>query len=655
MTMAALLAVAPLSLVPNAYANEFQASFETPVLLTNECAVFYTENEATDGSLIASLEYGELIEFNTRVSINSVLDISDSGQVNFKFHTQAHGSGDGATSGIRYQFNLNSMYSVKSDVVNYDPTVTTYAVKARINGQGQDLDGDGIFTGASNNAELNFKVKIAFYNGTLSTEAFDWSIECANSPWSNLMENRVAGTREEVGDGFGDFWNKYAWSMEDFNGGLFVGTKNMFYSIEGLLAAVTAPISTPLGQCVNSGVVLFPYSLFGCLELFGDIPGQVSSRGSEIWRLDYNNKRWERVFDAADPTEVPNGTPKEFDKAPQGFRDMVVHQGKLYVASDLGAFISGVALDRTIPFTYPGVDLLVSEDGYAFAQVPGCVDDELCEKSEVVFPPGLPTNNGSIRALASVGDRLFIGTFNAAGGEVWSYEEGVGFDMVFKAPLWLPIVAEINEYEGKLYIGMGGQLITQSLGSNNYVYACDLSSGCDEQSDFAPPSDLLNIHPGTAFVIKQFVAKDKLFVGTVNFDVGFSLLSYDGTDWEIIVDGEEEGGFFNDSNAYLWSAAVVGDRIFVGTWNYFFIDQLPRGDGELWYSDDGVNWTEYPLPLDWEFPNYGIRSMVYANRQLFLGSASLGAVTNLDLPDKLRPATQIWSIRDTKVNQPGNN
>jgi hypothetical protein len=613
--------------------------------------VFYTSDTADDGSVITSLEYGELINFDTRVSVNGLLEISDSGNVNFKFHTQAHGSGYGAESGIQYQFNLNSMFSAKSDTDNYDPTTATYAVKARINGQGQGLNGDGVLTGASNNAELNFKVRIAYANQQLRTEAFDWSIECAGSPWSNLMKNKVAGTKAKVGDGFGDAWNKYAWSMEDFNGGLLVGTKNMFYD---LLALVNP--SAVVQACIDAGVVPFPYGPFACLELYGDIPDQVSSRGAEIWRMDYRKKRWERVFDAADPTNVSTSSPAEFDKAPQGFRDMVVHKGKLYVGSDLGAFISAVALDRTVPFTYPGVDLLVSEDGYAFTQVPGCVSDGLCEQSEVIAPPGTPTNNGSIRALASAGDKLFIGTFNAGGGEVWSYEEGIGFAMAFKAPPTLPIVAEINEFDGKLYVGVGGALETQNLGSNNYIYVCDLATACDESGDFAPPADLPNIDPGTVFVIKQFVAKDKLFVGTTNFDEGFSLLSYDSTNgWEIIVDGDGDGGFFNDSNAYLWSAAVVGDRIFVGTWNYLFFDQLPRGDGELWYSDDGVNWTEFPLPLDWEFPTYGIRSMVSANRQLFLGTASLGAVTNLDVPDDLRPATQIWSIRDTKVNKPGKN
>lgn len=88
-------------------------------------------------------------------------------------------------------------------------------------------------------------------------------------------------------------------------------------------------------------------------------------------------------------------------------------------------------------------------------------------------------------------------------------------------------------------------------------------------------------------VLKLFVSKGLPFVGNVDLGRGFTLLTYDGSAFNMITDN----GFFNRDNAYAWSMAEINGRVFVGTFNkdFFSLDPgtpLPRGSSELWYSDN---------------------------------------------------------------------
>ena len=616
-------------------ADVLSETYEVPLLLSNECAIFYDVEETTDGNILTTLRYGERILFINKVTVKTVLNISDSGNVNFKFNANSHGSGDGFESGIKYQFNMNTMLKVNTSLDDHDPFTGTFNVKARILGQGQDINGDGSLTGASNNAILNFKIRVHYANGNTTTEAFDWSIECAGSPWANLMEKKDVATGEPVGRGFGDVWNKYAWSAADYDGGLFIATKNGYYNIEALLAP-----SAPVQACIDAGgpigTALDVFRVLGCVEIAGD-DTERDSRGAEIWRFDYKKKRWTRVYDA----------PKGVD-APQGFRDMVVHNGKLYVAADLGAFVSGVSYVSGVPGTphFPGVALLVTDDGFNFDEIP-CPDGfgDLCATDD-----GLPAlNNTSIRALASYNGLLYIGTFNFTGvGQIWSYDDSSGiFTKVWETAPGV-LIAELEPYKGLLYVGAGGAIQTQGgpgpgLGTNDYMYVYN-GSGVPTALPGLP-----DIDPEGPAILKLFVGLDKLWAGTANYTNGFSLLTFDGAVWEIIVDGPDNGGgFFNSTNAYLWSMADANGRLVIGTFNFNIIDQLPRGQSELWYSDDGVNWTEHWLPLDWGINNYGIRNMVFANKKLFLGTASI-----IVAPDEWHPGTEVWTISESRLKKGG--
>jgi len=297
----------------------------------------------------------------------------------------------------------------------------------------------------------------------------------------------------------------------------------------------------------------------------------------------------------------------------------------------------------------------VSEDGINFEPLSSC-PAALCGGSGMTTFP-----NASIRALASYDGKLWIGTLNNVGGQLWWYDDA-GAGSFSAGPVHsfgptIPIVGELEPYEGMMYIGLGGLLTVDSNPANDYLRVCD---DC-EAGPWNKVDDLPNIDPDSLFVIKLATALGKMWVGTVNFVNGTTFMSYDvnadpGQEWDIIVDGLGSGGFFDNLNIYLWSfAGPVNGRIFAGTFNPATITEIPRGTAELWYSDDGVNWTQYPMPIGWSWLGYGIRNMLVGDngKALFLLSA-----TNMVAPDlvpfdnPLRAGTEIWQIRDTKVASP---
>jgi len=649
--------VAPLLCAPAS------AATESAITLSDPCAVFNVE---TDDPYVTRIAYGEDIDFTLTGQSQAIIDVDELGTVHLKFQVTTHGDGTGLTSGIKYQFKSKVM--IKSNVDGYDPLDLdplddgfsyrgTFVANARIIGQGSAGDGDLIAQGAQDNAELKFKLDLRYANGEVRSSTSDFTLTCVASPWTNLMGAKQAGTRDPVGRGFGDPWNKYAWSMKDFGGGMVVGTKNAFYELTEVLAP-----SDAVQQCLDSNFyqVTSIHSQIACMELFaapnsGTFPAAADTRFAEIWRFDYVKKTWARVVQKAEGS--------------QGFRYMEVHNGKLYVGSDLGAFITGVDLYTGGPYNwnFPGSRLLVSTDGRTFEEVASCVTNGPCSSKEDVnnpygifgttTPPYMDAVNISIRAMASFEGKLYIGTFNALGAQLWSYEEAgtpewTKVHTFYPVPLGCnpqidpfsckskPAVAELRVAGGDLYIGLAGPA------GDSYLYRYD-----GTQVERVPDQpEMLQTNMGS---LKLFTSSNGLlYVGNLDLDVGFYLQVYDpeeGTFREI-----SDNGFFNHYNAYAWSMAEINGRMFVGTFNQDFLTNLPRGEAELWYSDDSINWQQMALPLDWGPWNYGIRTMEVGNKMLFLGAASNMAAPDLiTTPVPLSPGTEVWTIRSTVVAPTG--
>jgi hypothetical protein len=221
--------------------------FESQVTLSDPCAVF---NAATTDPNITRITYGEDIDFNLSGQSQAIIDVDSLGKVHLKFQVTTHGDGIGQTSGIKYLFHSKVM--VKSNTGGYDPLgldpldegfvyTGSFVADARIIGQGSAGDAGGIAQGAQDNALLHFKLGLHYANGEVRNSTSNFTLQCVASPWANLMKRPSAVNKKPVGRGFGDVWNKYAWSMKNFAGGMVVGTKNAFYDVSEVLNPRTCP------------------------------------------------------------------------------------------------------------------------------------------------------------------------------------------------------------------------------------------------------------------------------------------------------------------------------------------------------------------------------------------------------------------------------
>ena len=462
-----------------------------------------------------------------------------------------------------------------------------------------------------------------------------------NTTWSNLMKAPITGGKKNVGvgRGFGDAWNKYAWSMKELGGAMLVGTKNSFYDVQQYLAP-----SGAVKNCVDNDLyrVTGIHEPLACMELFAS-PAAVSAgvsatvaadtRFAEIWRYDYTIKSWFKVLD---------------DPQSQGFRIMEHHKGKVYVGSDLGAFITGVALDSGQPgaWNFPGSRLLSSTDGKTFNEIGSCTSLGPCTSGNGLDNPygliGTNPNytagvNTSIRAMASYDGKLFVGTFNATGGQLWAYDDTantwsfIPIQGVTGNP-YKPAIMELRVYKDKLYIGLGGP------SGNTYLYSYDSASGVA-----APIAAQPSLPQSNVGVIKLYAGSDGLlYIGNTDLSLGFSLMTYDGTNFKTIT----LNGFGDTNNAYAWSMAEFNGRLYLGTFNQNFSTLPLSASAQLWYSDNRIDWLKANLPKDFGPTNYGLRTLEVAGGQLFLGTAS-----NMLAPDSLpglepyKPGAEVWTLR----------
>lgn len=627
----------------------------TPTL-SNPCAIF---NAPVPGTTFTKIIYGEPINFTITGQV--VTESPDEGG-KIKVVVKADGYGTGGTSGIRYKF-------VAKLQLQGTPVDGAFSGKfkgvAKIIGESHERDDRAgkLAQSTQDNAIFQFEIQVNYANGNAiadwSNVASNFSMSCQGSPWTNLTataperggrdsrrdkdEGRAFGSDEDrrkafVSRGFGDVWNKYAWSAQAFNGGLLFGTKNAYFDYSKI--ATYGSGNSPAALCYQNPANITPiiYKGLACAELY-ESPAEGGSttdtRFAEIWRFDKEKKTWSQVRD---------------DTESQGFRIMATHNSKLYVGSDLGSFVAGVSLKDGSAgnWTFPGSRLLTSVDGKNFTAVP-------CDSS-VNGPCTSATNqsstkpnvNVSFRSLASYGGKLYLGTFNQTGGELWSYDASAvpasawtqikKFSPVnaaaFPSNEYHPAVTELTVFNGKLYVGLGGA-------GYDYLRVFD-GTTLSKVPNLPVLTSQTNIG-----VLKLFASsKGLLYIGCVDF-AGFNLqtMNTSGTFATVTTDG-----FANSANAYAWSMAEYDGRTYVGTFSTGFLDNAPRGSAELWYSDDTTSWRQVPLPLGFGFWNYGIRTMLVSDKRLYLGTASNIIAPDLAIPLlPLSPGAEVWSVDVNKV------
>ena len=254
---------------------------------------------------------------------------------------------------------------------------------------------------------------------------------------------------------------------------------------------------------------------------------------------------------------------------------------------------------------------------------------------------------------------LHLMTFVSQGCEIWKYNYstdslsmvvGKNSDSGMKAGFgshFNAAASVMKEFQGYLYIGTWNTPIGSLINPDRK--GCELWRSADglhwEQvvGHIAPfaPGGFGNPDNTGAWSIEIF--NDYLYVGTMNWDFSDEggcevWRSSDGLHWEQVVDyGFRE--FMSDEelekeaiNTYAWAMEEYNNELYMGTFNSRLWRNNEKGTGcQLWKTMDGVNWQKVALPNGLngaskdgfgEAENYGIRSLVTYNDDLYVGTGT---------------------------------
>jgi hypothetical protein len=436
--------------------------------------------------------------------------------------------------------------------------------------------------------------------------------------------------------GLGDGQNNYAHSMTWYGGKLYLGTTRAnMCTMRVMEHGRSLQLAAWPVEC--------PETMDGLYEI---------DRRAQIWTYDAASDRWDMVFRA--PLVDAVGSNAKVTRE-VGYRAMAVFQGPsdpqpaLYV----GAWAPGRA---------PGGLLLRSVDGARFEPVTpyGIIDPPILTtrsltafRDRLYFAPtsrrGDPNLGGVCAILGSrdpatggwevvnepnfgeagnlgvftlfgTAERLYAGTFNLQGYQVWASEcrgnPPFYWDKIIdggagRGPLNQAVVS-MTEFNGAVYIGGGVQ-----------------GGGIDRAN---------NIGPAAAEIVR------------LNPDDSWDLIVGDPRD---TVFGRREplsglhAGFGDFFNGYIWTLAEHAGWLYAGTYNsaiflrWTLLDQAPpyvrrlfdlldpeevianQGGADLWRSADGENWLPVTRRGFGNVYNCGVRNLISTPQGLLVGTANL--------------------------------
>ncbi len=438
--------------------------------------------------------------------------------------------------------------------------------------------------------------------------------------------------------GFGDGHNNYAHSMAWFDGKLYVGTTRSNLCILRTQSAFkTLPFHTWPVEC--------PETVDGLYKL---------DRCAQIWCYDPASEQWEMIY-RSPLVEGAGGAmvAREF-----GYRSMEVFQGDSDPKPAL--YVAAWAPARAL-----GGNILRSYDGRNF---------EAVTRSGILEQPVSGTRN-----LTSFGGRLFFSP-TARPGTDGTQQNTAGLPVIFEsrdpAPLnW----TEVN----KPGFGDPGNLGIFSLYADaERLYAGTFNNtGCQVWASECvgnPPyrwHKLIDAGAGRGPLNQAAVAMASfggaIYIGTGIQGGGYDRvneigpaaaelirLNADGT-WDLImgeprvVDGEHREalsglrpGFGNYFDGYVWALACHNGWLYAGTYDWSVMvrwanpsksfpkvirlldlidsEVIVAGQGgtELWRSQDGENWIPVTRHGFGNPYNVGIRNLVSTPHGLFVGTAN---------------------------------
>jgi hypothetical protein len=371
--------------------------------------------------------------------------------------------------------------------------------------------------------------------------------------------------------------------MDEFNGKVYVGTWNVQLDYQAIAQELKTSFANQ--RTVEGVVAELQKSISNLSSGSGSILEGIrfiTSKGAEIWRND-GGQQWTQVYQA--------------NKNDTGFRIIQNYDGYIY---------AGTANSNT------GAEVLRSKDGINWEKCPGWTPSSV---------------NNSVRTFGTYNGELYLGTENESGGELWKFNKtDQKWNQVtkFKNDTSVAELIVYKDKSGNSKLGVG----TWDFKDSYNFYTGDGNSFVSKTPVFQGSSELQNLG-----VMKLIEYKGDLYLGTVNYRDGFTLLRTKDPDnpngWQVI----STNGLGDKSNAYTWSMTEFNGKLYMGTFNDGLYGgrygPLPfDGRAQLLYTTNGLNWeTLVNDGFGSEF-TYGFRNLLVSDDRLFVGTAS-----NFFIPD----------------------
>jgi hypothetical protein len=345
----------------------------------------------------------------------------------------------------------------------------------------------------------------------------------------------------------------------------------------------------------------------------------------------YNESEWKQITD--------NGFGKKTNLATRG---MAVYNDELYIGTQ------NVKLPKLFEDRFPGLFENISK--LLPNILPKFLNRILFLKAIYQLKHHISDNN--FRTL------LHLIVRRSEGCEIWKYNYTTdsltqvvgdnsvtgmkaGFNYTFNC-----LATVIIEFKGKLYVGtwntpIGSLQDLSRKGAEIWRFDGKVWEQVVGNNAIYTKGGFGNFN--NAGISSMEVFNGYLYAGTMNW--GYSIFggceiwrTQNGLQWEKVVShGFKQNMSLSDllkgvSNTYVWNMEVFQNQLYAGTFNscYRFFSNGGMGC-QLWRTSCGKNWTKVDLPtgIDGVYQdgfgdpgNYGIRTMVVYNDELYVGTAA---------------------------------
>ncbi len=232
--------------------------------------------------------------------------------------------------------------------------------------------------------------------------------------------------------------------------------------------------------------------------------------------------------------------------------------------------------------------------------------------------------NSGVQCMAWYGGVLYAGTYNPGGCEVWSFdgtawtpEVGQGASGSPTAPGFgdadAVSVSSMAVYRSRLYVGTRNPGGCEVWSVDGTAWTPEVGQGASGSPTAPGFGDA-----GNNDVPSMAVCGDQLYAGTYNSG-GCEVWSYEGKEWKRVA----ETGFGNAGNHAASSMAAYLSRLYVGTFNNDYTSgcEVWSFDGTAWTPEVGQGASGSPTAPGFGDPdNRRVSSMAVYDAVLYLGT-----------------------------------